>query len=300
MNTAELNIDKYVELIIDLTVQYIPKIVLAILLFIIGWWVINKSTKFLSGRLKKSNIFQIEVQSFFSSMFNIGLKILLLISIAGVVGVETTSFVGIIAAMSFAIGLALQGNLSNFAAGVMILITRPFRVGDEVKIQGYWSYVYEIQIFHTVLRNFDKTLVIIPNNIIMNNTIQNLSGLEVRSIKIKLTVPYSEDLNKVQELITEAAFSIPKVNSSKKPFFWIRGYKEYGIEISLNFVTSQEGFWNTEVAVNKAVIAILNAHNIKVAYPMGVVFGQFGDGDKHSASLNGIGNMEANIEKAVV
>lgn len=272
-----MDIDKYFGEAISLTIEYLPKVVLALLLFITGWWVINKITNLLNKKLKRSKISNPEVQSFFSSLFSIGLKILLIISVAGIVGIETTSFVGIIAAMSFAIGLALQGNLSNFAAGVMILITRPYKVGDEVKIKGFWSYVHEIQIFHTVLINFDKTLVVIPNSLIMNDVIHNLSAQEIRALKIKLTLPYSEDIENVQKLITEAAYSIPKVDSNKKPFFWIREYKEYGIEISLNFTTTQEGFWATEVAVNKAVIAKLKENKIKVAYPMGVVFGQFGD-----------------------
>lgn len=274
-----MDIDKYFEQGISLIIEYLPKVVLALLLFIIGWWIINKITHLLDNKLKRSKISHPEVQTFFSSLFSVGLKILLVISVAGIVGVETTSFVGIIAAVSFAIGLALQGNLSNFAAGVMLLITRPYKVGDEVKIKGFWGYIHEIQIFHTVLRNFDKTLVVIPNGVIMNDVIHNLSAQEIRAIKIKLTLPYSEGVEKVQRLVTEAAFSIPKVDSTKKPFFWIRGYKEYGIEISLNFITSQEGFWDTEVAVNKAVIAKLKENKVKVAYPMGVAFGQFGDKD---------------------
>ncbi len=202
---------------------------------------------------------------------------MVVISVAGIVGIETTSFVGIIAAMGFAVGLALQGNLSNFAAGVMILLMRPFKVGDEVKIQGFWAFVKEIQIFHTVLTNFDQTEAIIPNSVIMNGTIENLSTTPTRSINITINIPYSEDLIKVEKLLTQAAYSVPEVDKNKNPFFWIMAYETHFIKTYISFSTSQEGFWDTEVKVNKAVIKTLTDNKIQVAYPTGVAFGAFGD-----------------------
>lgn len=266
----------YFEEILAMVVDYAPKIAVALLVLIIGWLIIGRISKILYNYFEKTDYSPPEVESFIHSIVTIGLKVLLVITVAGMLGIETTSFVGVLAAMGFAIGLALQGNLSNFAAGVMILLMRPFKLGDEVKIQGYWAFVHEIQIFHTILRNFDNTIVTIPNNIIMSGSIHNLSSQVMRALSIQLTLPYSEDIDKVRQLIIDAAFSIPKVDTNNEPFFWIRGYKEYGIEISLKFNTTQEGFWTTEVAVNKAIIEKLNEHKVKVAYPMGVVFGQFG------------------------
>lgn len=275
-----------------MVLEYTPKIAIALSVLFIGWFIISRISKVLYEYFERTDYAPPEVESFIHSIVTIGLKVMLVITVAGMLGIETTSFVGVLAAMGFAVGLALQGNLSNFAAGVMILLMRPFRLGDEVKIQGYWAYVHEIQIFHTVLRNFDKTLVTIPNNVIMSGAIHNFSGQDIRALKIKLTLPYSEDVSKVRQLITDAAFSVPKVDTSKKPFFWIRGYKEYGIEISLNFTTTQEGFWATEVAVNEAVIAKLNEHKVKVAYPMGVVFGQFGSSPNEVAkTLTGVNGV---------
>lgn len=270
------NLTKYLEQLVALSVEYAPKVLLAILVLAIGWWLAQRIAKILSKQLKKSMPNNPEMQTFLGSIVGVGMKVLVVISVAGIVGIETTSFVGIIAAMGFAVGLALQGNLSNFAAGVMILLMKPFKVGDEVKIQGYWAFVKEIQIFHTILKKFDQTLVVIPNSVIMSGTIENNSATPTRSIKIKLNVPYSEDLNKVQELLISAAFSIPEVDQNKKPFFWIQGYETHFIRISIAFSTTQEGFWNTEVKVNKAVIQALRDNEIKVAYPTGVTFGQFG------------------------
>ncbi len=271
--------------LIQLSVEYAPKILLAILVLIIGWWIAKRLAHVLSVYVQKMIPDNPELHGFFGSIVGVGMKILVLISVAGIIGIETTSFVGIIAAMGFAIGLALQGNLSNFAAGVMILLMKPFRVGDEVKIKGYWAFVKEIQIFHTVLKKFDQTTAIIPNSVIMNGTIENLSQTPTRSVKIKLNVPYNEDLDKIQKLLTDAAFSVPEIDQNKKPFFWIQGYETHFIKISIAFSTTQSGFWATEVKVNKAVIKALTDNDIRVAYPTGVAFGQFG-GDTLAVSAN--------------
>jgi len=207
----------YFDQLIQLSVEYAPKVLLAIVVLIIGWWLAKKVTEFVVKGVERSSKNNKELQGFLSSIVGIGLKILVVISVAGIVGIETTSFVGIITAMGFAVGLALQGNLSNFAAGVMILIMRPFKVGDEVKVQGFWAFVKDIQIFHTVLQNFDQTEAIIPNSLIMSGTIQNLSSMPTRSIAILLRVPFGEDLDRVVEIVKEAAFSVPNVEKEKKP-----------------------------------------------------------------------------------
>ncbi len=266
----------YANQIIELAMNYTPKLLLALLVLTIGWWAVNQITKILLKAVEKSNVDSPEIKSFLGSLVSIGLKILLLLSVAGIVGIETTSFVGIIAAMGFALGLALQGNLSNFAAGIMILLLRPFKVGDEVKIQGNWAYVKEIQIFHTILSNFDRTEVIIPNSIIMGDTIENLSNTPTRSISIKFMVPFEEDLDRFIKVLTEAAYSIPEVDQSTEPFYWISDQETHYIQLHVGFDTTQEGFWNTDFKVRKAIIDAFVEYNIKVVYPEGVDFGQFG------------------------
>ncbi len=270
----------YLERIIQLGVDYAPKILLAILVLIIGFWIANRLTRLVIKSLEKSNPNNHELQSFLGSIVGIGLKILVVISVAGIVGIETASFVGIIAAMGFAVGLALQGNLANFAAGVMILLMRPFKVGDEVKIQGYWAFVKKIQIFHTVLQNFDQTDTIIPNSVITSGTIENLSATSTRSISILLRIPFGEDLDKIIQLTKEAAYSIPEVDQSSKPFFWITNFETHYMQMYAGFSVSQEGFWDTDYKVRKTLIDSFVKHNIKVAYPEGVSYGEFGRWEK--------------------
>lgn len=266
----------YIQQLINICVEYAPKVAMALLVLVVGWLIINRLTHFFNAYLKRANFAPKEVESFIQSIVNLGLKVLLVISVAGILGIETTSVVGIIAAMSFAIGLALQGNLSNFAAGIMILVMRPFKVGDEVKIQGIWAFVKEIQIFHTVLSNFDKTETIIPNSSITSGYIQNLSASPIRKISIKLNVPYNEDLLKVKNILIEAAYSVPEIDSSKQPFFWIQEFGDHFIKISIGFDTSLKGYWVTDVKVKEAIVSALNDNAINVAYPTGVAFGKYG------------------------
>lgn len=266
----------YLEQLISLCIAYAPKLLMAIALLFIGWWLINRITKGTIRAFEKTKINSPELKTFLGSMVEIGLKILLMISVAGIVGIETTSFVGVIAAMGFAVGLALQGNLSNFAAGVLILIFRPFKVGDEVKIKGNWSFVKEIQMFHTVLKKFDQTEMIIPNSAIITDGIHNLSATSTRNISILIRIPFNEDLDRVFKIVKDAAYSIPEIDQSGEPFFWIADMETHFTPVYANFKTTQQGFWDTDFKVRRAVINALGEHKVKVAYPTGVDLGEFG------------------------
>ncbi len=274
-------LNTYTERITNLAVDFAPKALMALAVLLIGWFIIKQIAKVVRKSLGRSKVNK-ELQPFIISFVSIGFKILLITVAAGVVGIETASFTALIAATGFAVGLAMQGNLSNFASGVLILFFKPFKIGDEVIIQGDWVYVKEIQIFHTILENFDKTLLIVPNSVIMSGKIQNNSFPEERGISFKLNVPYTEDLNKIYDLLVEAAHTIPEINKDKKPFFWIQKFDDHFIRISIQFYAKQEGFWDTEVKANKAFFAILTKNNIKITYPLGAEFGNFGAAGKVS------------------
>ncbi|MGH1335886.1 MAG: mechanosensitive ion channel family protein [Aureispira sp.] len=258
----------------DLLIEYLPKVFLAIFVLIIGFWITNKLATTVTKRLQTSNLENKELQTFVSSIINIGLKILIIISVAGILGIETTSFVGVIAAMSFAIGLALQGNLSNFAAGVMILILRPFKVGDEVKINGKWMFVREIQMFHTVFRNFDNSFTIIPNSNITSGPLQNLTAQDIRKLSIPVHIPYTEDFKRVKKLVFEAGEAI---EGAKRDFLFIDGLKDHYVQASFIFAISKENYWGVEGPLKQAIIEALSEHKVQVAYPTGVTILEAGN-----------------------
>lgn len=268
-------INTYTERITNLAVDFAPKAILASILLIIGWFSIRQISKFARTSLSRSKVNK-ELQPFIISFVSIGFKILLITIAAGIVGIETASFTALIAATGFAIGLAMQGNLSNFASGILILFFRPFKIGDELKIQGFWAFVKEIQIFHTVLEQFDKTEVIIPNSIIMSGTIHNLSSTPDRSITVVLKIPFEEDVKKVIHILKEAVYSRPEIDKKARPFIRITDFETHYIEVIVAFPTIQEGYWSTDYEVRMAVIDTFAKHRIKVTYPEGADFGEFG------------------------
>lgn len=268
----------YIKQLISMCVEYAPKVVMALLVLIVGWLVVNRFIKMLDNYFKRTNHAPPEVESFIHSIVNLGLKILLVISVAEILGIETTSVIGILAAMGFAVGLALQGNLSNFAAGVLILLMRPYRVGDEVKLQGKWLFVKEIQIFHTVFKEMDNTMTIIPNSSVLNGPIQNMTMLPNRKIAVKVNVPYTEDFFKVKQLVIDTAYSFEEIDSNIKPFMFMKDYGEHYIKLSLSFaMENPKHYWVVSPKLNDAIIQALYDHKIRTAYPTGIAHGKYGD-----------------------
>lgn len=269
-------INDYINQLVELTIGYAPKLLLAVVVLVVGLWLIKQVRKVTSSTFGKSSSINQEVKTFLDSLIGFGLKILLLTSAAGIVGIETTSLVGIIAAMGFAVGLSLQGNLSNFASGILIMVFRPFKVGDEVKIKDYRAYVTEIQIFHTILRKFDNTQVTIPNNMLMTGPIHNLSANKVRSIEFEVQLPFHENLGKVVEVIKGTAYSIPEVIQEDDPFVWVGNFGTHSVLLKVFLKVPQELFWATDFKVRKAIMEAFAYHKIQVSYPEGVSFGEFG------------------------
>lgn len=176
----------------DLAVLYLPKVLAAIVLLVVGWWVISWVSRLVATATSR---FDVSLSSFLTSLFNIALKVLLLISAAGMVGFETTSFVAILGAAGLAVGLALQGTLANFAGGVLILAFKPFTVGDVIESQGRSGTVQAIQIFNTILLTSQGDTVILPNGATSNGVIVNKAHPMRALVEIQLELPADTDLN---------------------------------------------------------------------------------------------------------
>ncbi|HTA63295.1 MAG TPA: mechanosensitive ion channel domain-containing protein [Bacteroidia bacterium] len=166
--------DKNVKMLIDLTVEYTPKIVMAALVLVLGFWLIKKLAR-ISERAMVRRDLDVSLRTFLRSLIGVGLKILLMITVAGMIGIQTTSLVTVLGAAGLAVGLALQGSLSNFAGGVLVLVFKPFKVGDTIEALGQKGLVQEIQIFNTILITADNKTIILPNGSVSNNIIVNQS-----------------------------------------------------------------------------------------------------------------------------
>ncbi len=210
------DLDKKLAELAQAAIMQGPKILLALITLIIGLWVV----KILIGFMRKSmsmREFDPTIQRFLVSLVDVVLKVMLILSVASTLGFETTSFLAILTSASLAVGLALQGGLSNFAGGVLILIFKPFKVGDKINAQGFLGDVTEISIFVTKLMTADKKTIIIPNGPLANGSITNLSANGTLRMDLNVNVNGNQDLGKAREVIVKALLSTKGVLAEPAP-----------------------------------------------------------------------------------
>lgn len=254
---------------IPMILQYGSRVLLALVTLCIGWWLINKLTANLQKLLALRHI-DLALQGFIGSLANIILKILLIVSVASMIGVETTSFVAAIGAAGLAIGLALQGSLANFAGGVLILLFRPFRIGDWIEAQGVSGTVDAIQIFHTVLRTGDNKTVIMPNGNLSNGIITNTNRQPTRKITYNVGVDYDADLKKAQAILMELAQD-PRVLPTPAPDCVVSALGDSSITLSLLLWVNTGDMGGVTNMLNLEVRDRLRAAGIDIPFPQRVV-----------------------------
>ena len=187
----------------EIITEYTPKVIGAILTMIIGFWIIGMIVNGVRKMMQKREV-DATIQPFLISLISVGLKVMLLLSVAAKFGVETTSFVAIFGAMAFAIGMALQGSLGHFASGVLILIFKPYRVGDLVELGGgQTGTVVEVQVFNTVLATLDNKKIIIPNGVVTSNVIINISGQGEIGVELTFGIGYNDNIDEARKVILE-------------------------------------------------------------------------------------------------
>lgn len=266
---------RYVSVFMETIVQYAPSLILAILALLIGLRIINRVSNIIEKYMKQAGVGD-DIRPFLTSMMNISLKILLVFSVAGIVGIETTSFVAVLAAAGFAVGLALQGSLSNFASGVMILIFHPYRSGDLIEIDGQMGHVKEIQIFNTIIITLDNKTVIIPNSMAVSGIITNLSAQKILRVDLNITMPYEEEFDKVEAILLEAVKNTPKVLENPAPTVGIESFDSHNVVLAVRPYATTEDYWDVYFEVNRNIKKAMGENGIKVAYSEGVELGSIG------------------------
>lgn len=254
---------------IPMVMEYGSRVLLAVITLAIGWWLINKVTKKLGALLALRNA-DLALQGFISTLVNVILKILLAISVASMIGVETTSFVAAIGAASLAIGLALQGSLANFAGGVLILLFRPFRIGDWIEAQGVAGTVDSIQIFHTVLRTGDNKTVIVPNGNLSNGIITNTNRQPTRKVVFDVGVDYQADLQEARQVLLDLAKDV-RVLSDPAPQAVISTLGDSSITVSLRVWVKTADYWDVMFMFNEQSRDRLKAAGIDIPFPQRVI-----------------------------
>ena len=254
---------------IPMIMEYGSRVLLAVITLGIGWWLINKVTQKLGGLLALRNA-DLALQGFISSLANIILKVLLIVSVASMIGVETTSFVAAIGAAGLAIGLALQGSLANFAGGVLILLFRPFRIGDWIEAQGVAGTVDSIQIFHTVLRTGDNKTIIVPNGNLSNGIITNTNRQPTRKVVFDVGVDYEADLQKARQVLLDLAKD-DRILQDPAPQAVISTLGDSSITVSLRVWVKTADYWDVMFMFNEQSRDRLKTAGIDIPFPQRVI-----------------------------
>ncbi len=251
--------------LIDGLVQWAPKLIGAIIVLIIGFWIVGIVVKMLGKAMDKSGLDK-DVQPFLKSLVSVILKVMVVVSAAGLVGIETTAFAALIAAAGLAIGMAMQGTLGHFAAGVMVLIFKPYRVGDLVDLQGQVGHVQEIQVFNTVLQSLDNKKVIIPNGIATSGIMTNLSSEGKLRVDLNVAMPYEEDFDKVQGIIEGALAKVSK-KLPDTPTIEIEKFDANNVLLAVRPYATPEDYWDVYFQSYKEIKKAFGDAGITVAYP---------------------------------
>lgn len=273
MNAEKLN--EYLNLLSEMAITFLPKLGLALLLLFFGFKIVNRLSV-LSGRALERAGLSGNLLPFVRSLANVSLKLMLIFSVAGVVGVDVTSFVAVLAAAGFAVGLALQGSLSNFAAGIIILLFRPYKVEDWIEVDGKFGRVEEIQIFNTIMVTPGRKTLIIPNGQVVDNTVTNYSLKGCIRIELNVTMPYSESFPKVRDIIMGELNAIPKVLNAPEPEVGIEAYDSHNVLLAVRPYALPDDYWEVTFEVYERIKAAFNRQGIKVAYSEGVEMGTIG------------------------
>lgn len=223
--------------------QYGPKILVGLLTLIIGFWIIKWVMRLVDSSLTKRGM-DTSVRGFIISLLSVGLKVMLLLSIAGTFGIQTTSFIAIFTALTFAIGAALSGTLGHFASGVLLLVFRPYKVGDLVTLAGQTGVVKDIQVFNTVLMTPDNKTIIIPNGSITSGIITNISDAGKIRVDMLFSTAANADIDKVRAVIKQVADANPKILKTPPIDIFVNNNPVGMTEFAVRPWCNSEDYWD--------------------------------------------------------
>lgn len=261
------NLEKILERLLDFGIDVGQRLIGAVLIYVIGRFIIKQLNKLLSKLLERRKL-EVSVQTFLKSLTSLLLNLILAFAIVAKLGVETTSFAAILASAGVAIGMALSGNLANFAGGLIILVFKPFKVGDYIDAQsGVSGTVQEIQIFHTILRMVDNRIIYVPNGSLSSNAITNYNKQETRRAEWVFGVEYGEDYEKVKSVLERLIEADPRILKDPAPFIGLSSLSASSVDIKVRAWAKTSDYWDVVFDFNKTVYATFNKEGIGFPFP---------------------------------
>ena len=256
----------YVDTGVEMVMAYGPQLVLAVVVLIVGLWLINRAVRLMSKGMERSNT-EPTLARFLTSLVSMGLKALLLISVASMIGIETTSFIAILGAAGLAVGLALQGSLANFAGGVLILMFRPYKVGDFIDAQGVTGTVSSIQIFNTVLKTPDNKVIIVPNGAISGGIITNFSMESTRRVDIVFGIGYGDDIGKAKATIERLIRADDRCLADPSPLIVVSSLGDSSVNITARAWVNAPDYWSVFFDLTERVKLTFDEEGISIPFP---------------------------------
>lgn len=261
------NLEKILERLLDFGIDVGQRLIGAVLIYVIGRFIIKQLNKLLSKLLERRKL-EVSVQTFLKSLTSLLLNLILAFAIVAKLGVETTSFAAVLASAGVAIGMALSGNLANFAGGLIILVFKPFKVGDYIDAQsGVSGTVQEIQIFHTILRMVDNRIIYVPNGSLSSNAITNYNKQETRRAEWVFGVEYGEDYEKVKSVLERLIEADPRILKDPAPFIGLSSLSASSVDIKVRTWAKTSDYWDVVFDFNKTVYATFNKEGIGFPFP---------------------------------
>lgn len=249
-----------------IALEYGINLLKAIAVLVIGLWVVKIITGFVKKMLNKSNV-DLSLRGFLTTLVSVLLKVMVYISALGMLGVEMTSFVAILGAAGLAVGLALSGTLQNFAGGVMILLFKPFKVGDFIDAQGYSGSVKEIQIFVTILTTPDNKTIIIPNGPLATNSLTNYSAQPTRRVDWTFGIGYGDDVDKAYEVLKRLISADDRILNDPEPFFAVKELADSSVNFTVRAWVNSADYWGVYFRMNEEVYKTFDKEGLNIPYP---------------------------------
>ncbi|MGL5980825.1 MAG: mechanosensitive ion channel family protein [Phocaeicola sp.] len=262
-----IQLSEVLDKLISLSVSMGGKLLSAIIVFIVGKIIINWINRFVKMILIKRNV-EPSIQSFTKSLVNILLLVMLILAVIGKLGIELTGFAALLASAGVAVGMALSGNLQNFAGGLMILLFHPYRVGDFIEgVGGILGTVKEIQIFHTILVTVDNKMIYVPNGAMSSGTIINFSRMSTRRLEWNVGVEYGADYKKVEKVIRELIAEDKRILPEPTPFVELGALSDSSVDIKIRVWVKSEDYWDISFKMNQAIYTRFNEVGIGFPFP---------------------------------
>ncbi|PTN04819.1 mechanosensitive ion channel family protein [Mangrovibacterium marinum] len=259
-------LENYTDKIKELIMTYGLKVVAAIIALVVGLWIINLIVKAFARVMEKKEV-DPSLRGFINSLTGILLKIMLVITVISMVGIQMTSFIAILGAAGLAVGMALSGTLQNFAGGVMILIFKPFKVGDFIEAQGYMGTVSEIQIFITVLKTPDNKTILIPNGGLSTGSLVNFSTEERRRVDFSFGIAYGDNYDDAKALLLKLIAQDERIFKTPEPFIVLGALADSSVNITVRVWAKSSDYWGVFFDMNEKVYKEFDKHGLHIPFP---------------------------------